>query len=160
MVFAGLFPTDGDDFVRLREALEKLRLNDSSLSFEPESSRALGFGFRGGFLGLLHMEIVRERLMREYDLDLVSTAPSVAYRVKLEGGEQVDIRSPLDLPADRQIARIEEPIVRALIITPSSYVGPIIELVQARRGTQSHLHYLTPERVELAYELPLAEDTQ
>ncbi|MFQ5967991.1 MAG: translation elongation factor 4 [Acidimicrobiia bacterium] len=157
MVFSGLFPADGDDFVRLREALEKLRLNDSALSFEPETSRALGFGFRGGFLGLLHMEIVRERLMREYDLDLVSTAPSVAYRVMLEGGEQVDIRSPLDLPPERQISRIEEPIVRALIITPAEYVGPIIELLQARRGTQVHLQYLTPERVELVYELPLAE---
>ena len=157
MVYSGLFPADGDDFENLREALEKLRLNDSSLVYEPESSRALGFGFRCGFLGLLHMEIIRERLQREYGLDLVATAPSVAYRVTMPDGEVVEIISPQDLPDPTARDLIEEPYVRALIITPAEYVGAIMELVTRRRGEVGAMNYLTPERVELDYELPLAE---
>lgn len=155
MVFAGLFPTDGDDFEPLREALEKLRLNDASLVYEPETSRALGFGFRCGFLGLLHMEIVRERLEREYDLDLVTTAPSVAYRVAGADGTLREIRSPQDLDTGAEM--IEEPYVRAMIIAPSEYIGAIMELVTARRGELGGMHYLSPERVELTYHIPLAE---
>jgi len=157
MVFSGLFPSDGDDFERLREALEKLKLNDASLLWEPETSRALGFGFRVGFLGLLHMEIVRERLEREYDLDLVATAPSVAYRVTLTDGTVKEIRSPQDLPEATAREVLEEPYVRAMIIAPSEYVGAIMELVQTRRGEMTHMHYLSTERVELTYQLPLAE---
>ncbi len=157
MVFSGLFPSDGDDFERLREALEKLQLNDASLVWEPETSRALGFGFRVGFLGLLHMEIVRERLEREYNLDLVSTAPSVAYRVTLTDRSVMEIRSPQDLPDLSSVVELEEPYVRAMIIAPSEYIGTIMELVQSRRGSMHHMQYLTPERVELIYELPLAE---
>ena len=157
MVYSGLFPANGDDFENLREALEKLRLNDASMVYEPESSRALGFGFRCGFLGLLHMEIVRERLEREYDLDLVATAPSVAYRVTVPDGEVVEITSPQDLPDPASRGIIEEPYVRALIITPIEYVGAIMELVTRRRGVVGAMNYLTPERVELDYELPLAE---
>jgi GTP-binding protein LepA len=157
MVFSGLFPTDGDDFERLREALEKLRLNDASLVYEPETSKALGFGFRAGFLGLLHMEIIRERLEREYDLDLVATAPSVAYElVRTDGAESI-IRSPQDLPDPSEIHTISEPYVRAMIITPTEYIGTIMELVTNRRGEVGNMHYLTPERVELTYHLPLAE---
>ncbi len=157
MVYSGLFPSDGEDFERLREALEKLRLNDASLVFEPETSRALGFGFRCGFLGLLHMEIVRERLEREYNLDLVATAPSVAYHVTTTDGASFEIRSPQDLPDRGRIQFLEEPYVRAMIIAPSEYTGTIMELVQARRGTMDHMQYLSPERVELIYNLPLAE---
>ncbi len=157
MVFAGIFPTDGDDFVRLREALDKLALNDASLVYEPETSRALGFGFRCGFLGLLHMEIVRERLEREYDLDLVATAPSVAYRVVRSSGERREIRSPQDMPDPGELVSIEEPYVRAMIVAPSEYVGAIMELVQGRRGEMVDMQYLGPERVELIYLLPLAE---
>jgi len=157
MVFAGLFPSDGDDFERLREALEKLQLNDTSLLWEPETSRALGFGFRCGFLGLLHMEIVRERLEREYSLDLVSTAPSVAYRVTQTDGTVIEIRSPQDLPDQTMRTALEEPYVRAMIIAPSEYTGTIMELVQKRRGEMDHMQYLGPERVELTYHLPLAE---
>ena len=157
MVYSGLFPADGDDFENLREALEKLRLNDSSLVYEPESSRALGFGFRCGFLGLLHMEIIRERLEREYDLDLVATAPSVAYRVTMPDGEVVEITSPQDLPDPANRDMMEEPYVQALIITPVEYVGAIMELVTRKRGVIGGMNYLTPERVELDYELPLAE---
>ncbi len=157
MVFSGLFPTDGDDFEKLREALEKLRLNDASLVWEPETSRALGFGFRCGFLGLLHMEIVRERLEREYDLDLVATAPSVAYRVLGKDGVVEEIRSPQDLgdPADR--VGIEEPYVKAMILTPSEFVGPVMELATGRRAVVGNMNYLSPERVELDFEIPLAE---
>jgi GTP-binding protein LepA len=157
MVFSGLFPTDGDDFVRLRDALDKLRLNDSSLTFEPETSRALGFGFRCGFLGLLHMEIVRERLEREYDLDLVATAPSVEYRATTAGGIENVVRSPQDLPDASVLEAIAEPWVKVMIITPTEYVGTVMELVQAKRGRMGDMTYLSPERVELHYRLPLAE---
>jgi GTP-binding protein LepA len=157
MVFSGMFPSNGEDFERLREALDKLRLNDASLVFEPETSRALGFGFRCGFLGLLHMEIVRERLEREYDLDLVATAPSVAYHVTTTDGTSFEIRSPQDLPDRGRIELLQEPYVRAMIIAPSEYTGTIMELVQARRGSMDHMQYLSPERVELTYDLPLAE---
>ena len=157
MVFSGLFPTDGDDFERLREALDKLRLNDSSLVYQAETSRALGFGFRCGFLGLLHMEIVRERLEREYDLDLVATAPSVEYRANLTDGSQVVVHSPQDLPDPANIASIEEPYVKVMIITPSGYIGTVMELVQSKRGEMGDMTYLSPERVELHYIIPLAE---
>jgi GTP-binding protein LepA len=157
MVFSGLFPADGDDFERLREALDKLRLNDASLVYQPETSRALGFGFRCGFLGLLHMEIVRERLEREYDLDLVATAPSVEYRAHLADGSEVPVRSPQDLPDPAVLASVSEPVVKVMIITPSAYVGTVMELVQQRRGEMGEMTYLTPERVELHYRIPLAE---
>ncbi len=157
MVFSGMFPTDGDDFERLREALDKLRLNDSSLVYQPETSRALGFGFRCGFLGLLHMEIVRERLEREYDLDLVTTAPSVEYQAHLTDGSTLQIRSPQDLPGPQVLASISEPYVKVMIITPSEYVGTVMELIQERRGEMGEMTYLTPERVELHYQVPLAE---
>jgi GTP-binding protein LepA len=157
MVFSGLFPTDGDDFEKLREALNKLRLNDASLVWEPETSRALGFGFRCGFLGLLHMEIVRERLEREYDLDLVATAPSVAYRVTMADGTVTEIKSPQDLPEPGDRTTIAEPYVKAMILTPSEYVGPVMELATGRRGIVGNMNYLSPERVELDFEIPLAE---
>jgi GTP-binding protein LepA len=157
MVFAGLFPTDGDDFERLREALEKLRLNDSSLVYQPETSRALGFGFRCGFLGLLHMEIVRERLEREYDLDLITTAPSVAYLANKADGTRLGVRSPQDLPPVGDLDSIEEPYVEVMIITPSEYIGTVMEFVQQRRGEMGDMTYLSPERAELHYRLPLAE---
>jgi GTP-binding protein LepA len=157
MVYSGLFPTDGDDFEKLREALEKLRLNDASLAWEPETSKALGFGFRCGFLGLLHMEIVRERLEREYDLDLVATAPSVAYRVAMLDGEVRELRSPQDLPEPNDRRAIFEPYVKAMILTPSEFVGPIMELATSRRAIVGGMNYLSPERVELDFEIPLAE---
>jgi GTP-binding protein LepA len=157
MVFSGLFPTDGDDFEDLREALEKLRLNDSSLMWEPETSKALGFGFRCGFLGLLHMEIVRERLEREYDLDLVATAPSVAYRVNMTDGDVREIRSPQDLPEPTERRSISEPYVKAMILTPTEFVGPIMELATSRRAVVGHMNYLSTERVELDFEIPLGE---
>ncbi len=157
MVFSGMFPSDGEDFENLREALDKLKLNDAALVFEPETSRALGFGFRCGFLGLLHMEIVRERLEREYDLDLVATSPSVAYRVSLTDGSTFEIRSPADLPDAAMIDHLDEPVIKALIVVPTEYVGTVMDLAQSRRGTMDHMHYLTPERVELTYEIPLAE---
>jgi len=157
MVFSGLFPTDGDDFERLREALDKLRLNDSSLVYQAETSRALGFGFRCGFLGLLHMEIVRERLEREYDLDLVATAPSVEYVANLTDGKRVIVHSPQDLPDPAHISSIEEPYVKVMIITPSEYIGTVMELVQSKRGEMGDMTYLSPERVELHYIIPLAE---
>ena len=157
MVFSGLFPTDSDDFGRLRDALEKLRLNDSSLSYSAETSRALGFGFRCGFLGLLHMEIVRERLEREYDLDLVATAPSVAYRVSLTDGSEEVVRSPQDLPDQARLDSIAEPWVNVMIITPTEYVGTVMDLVQSKRGQTGEMTYLSPERVELRYRMPLAE---
>jgi GTP-binding protein LepA len=157
MVFSGLFPTDGDDYEKLREALEKLRLSDASLLWEPETSKALGFGFRVGFLGLLHMEIVRERLEREYALDLVATAPSVAYKVIMPDGKEFEIKSPQDLPEPNDRSGIAEPFVKAMILTPTEYVGPILELATSRRGIVGNMNYLSPERVELDFEIPLAE---
>ncbi len=157
MVFSGLFPSDGEDFERLREALDKLRLNDASLVYEPESSRALGFGFRVGFLGLLHMDIIRERLEREYGLDLVATFPSVAYRVTKDDGTELEVRSPQDLPDPNSLAKLQEPYVRAMILAPSEYIGTIMELVLTKRGLQTNMNYLSPERVELTYDIPLAE---
>ncbi len=157
MVFSGLFPTDGDDFERLREALDKLRLNDSSLVYSAETSRALGFGFRVGFLGLLHMEIVRERLEREYDLDLVATAPSVEYVANLTDGSSVVVQSPQDLPDTVMLASIEEPYVKVMIITPAAYIGTVMELVQSKRGEMGDMNYLSTERVELHYLMPLSE---
>jgi GTP-binding protein LepA len=157
MVYSGLFPTDGDDFEKLREALEKLRLNDASLAWEPETSQALGFGFRCGFLGLLHMEIVRERLEREYDLDLVATAPSVAYQVTMLDDDVKELRSPQELPEPNDRRSISEPYVKAMILAPSSFVGPIMELATSRRAIVGGMNYLSPERVELDFEIPLAE---
>jgi GTP-binding protein LepA len=155
MVFAGLFPTDSDDYPELRDALDRLRLNDASLSYEPETSQALGFGFRCGFLGLLHMEIVRERLEREFDLDLLVTAPSVAYRVQAPTGETIEVHNPAEMP--REVERVEEPYVQASIIVPKDGVGQVMELCTERRGRFDHMEYLSPERVLLVYELPLGE---
>ncbi len=157
MVFSGVFPTDGDDYEKLREALEKLRLNDASLSWEPETSKALGFGFRVGFLGLLHMEIVRERLEREYDLDLVATAPSVAYQVTRNDGTEFTIKSPQDLPEPTERRSIAEPYVKTMILSPTEFVGPIMELATGRRAAVGNMNYLGPERVEMDFEIPLAE---
>jgi GTP-binding protein LepA len=155
MVFAGLFPTDSDDYPDLRDALERLKLNDAALFYEPETSQALGFGFRCGFLGLLHMEIVRERLEREFDLDLLVTAPNVAYRVLERNGSWGEVHNPAEMP--REVDAVEEPYVRASIIVPKDYVGPVMELNNDRRGRFDHMEYLSPERVLLAYELPLGE---
>lgn len=157
MVFAGIYPTDGDEFEKLREALDKLALNDAALVYEPETSRALGFGFRCGFLGLLHLEICQERLEREYDLDLVTTAPSVAYQVETRTGQTMVIRSPQDLPTPAERDDVQEPYVQAMIISPTEYIGAIMDLVQSRRGTQKNMHYLGTDRVELTYLMPLAE---
>src|SRR4051812_26318016 len=157
MVFAGLFPTDSDEYPELRDALERLALNDAALSYEPETSRALGFGFRCGFLGLLHMDIVRERLEREYDLELISTTPNVSYVVTLTNGEVVEVHSPAELPDPGVIESIAEPYIRASVITRSSDVGTVMELWQRKRGTHVDMHYLSPERVQLHYDLPLAE---
>ncbi len=155
MVFAGLFPTDSDDYPELRDALERLKLNDAALVYEPETSQALGFGFRCGFLGLLHMEIVRERLEREFDLDLLVTAPNVAYRVQEKNGGWIEVHNPAEFP--REIEEVEEPYVAASIIVPKEYVGAVMELNNERRGTFGRLEYLSPERVHLTYELPFAE---
>jgi GTP-binding protein LepA len=155
MVFAGLFPTDSDDYPELRDALERLKLNDAALLYEPETSQALGFGFRCGFLGLLHMEIVRERLEREFDLDLLVTAPNVAYRVQEKNGGWVEVHNPAEFP--REIEEVEEPYVAASIIVPKEYVGAVMELNNERRGTFGRLEYLSPERVHLTHDLPLAE---
>src|SRR6187551_2552785 len=157
MVFCGLFPIDTDRFEDLRDALEKLALNDAALSWEPETSEALGFGFRCGFLGLLHMEIVRERLEREYNLNLLATTPNVEYHVRMSSGEMVEVHSPSDMPDPNYIEAVEEPYIRASIITPPDFVGPIMELCQARRGTHIDMHYLSEQRVQLRYDLPLAE---
>src|SRR5689334_9336225 len=155
MVFAGLFPTDSDDYPELRDALEKLKLNDAALFYEPETSQALGFGFRCGFLGLLHMEIVRERLEREFDLDLLVTAPNVAYRVRPPHGDWVEVHTPADMP--NELEEVEEPYIKASIIVPKEFVGAVMELNNDRRGRFDHLEYLSEERVHLTYELPLAE---
>ncbi len=157
MVFCGLFPIDTDRYEDLRDALEKLALNDAALSWEPETSEALGFGFRCGFLGLLHMEIVRERLEREYDLDLLATTPNVRYEVNMVTGTVQEVHSPTELPDPGSIESIEEPYIRATIITPSDQVGAVMELCQSRRGTHVDMHYLSPQRVQIRYDLPLAE---
>ncbi len=155
MVFAGVFPTDSDEYPELRDALERLKLNDGSLSYEPETSQALGFGFRCGFLGLLHMEIVRERLEREFDLDLLITAPNVAYQATTRTGETVEVHNPAEMP--REIEVVEEPYVKASVIVPKDYVGAVMELANERRGRFDHLEYLTEGRVLVIYEIPLAE---
>jgi GTP-binding protein LepA len=155
MVFAGLFPTDSDDYPELRDALEKLKLNDAALFYEPETSQALGFGFRCGFLGLLHMEIVRERLEREFDLDLLVTAPNVAYRVEERNGAVIEVHNPAEMP--REVERVEEPYITASVIVPKEYVGDVMQLCTERRGRFDHMEYLSEERVLLSYELPLGE---
>ncbi len=157
MVFSGLFPIDGDDFENLRDSLGKLKLNDASISYAPESSGALGFGFRCGFLGLLHMEIVKERLEREFGLALIATAPSVEYRVTQNTGEVTVVSNPAELPMVQKIDVIEEPIFKVSIITPKEYTGALMDLCQSRRGEMKRMEYLSPERVELNYEVPLAE---
>ncbi|HEX2358295.1 MAG TPA: translation elongation factor 4 [Solirubrobacterales bacterium] len=158
MVFCGLFPIDTDRYEDLRDALDKLALNDAALSYEPETSDALGFGFRCGFLGLLHMDIVRERLEREYDLELLATTPNVRYEVTLTNtGEVVEVSSPTEMPDPASIESIAEPYIRATIITPNEYVGAVMELCQKRRGEHIGIHYLSPDRVQIQYDLPLAE---
>ena len=157
MVFAGLYPVEGHEYPELRDALEKLRLNDASFFYEPETSMALGFGFRCGFLGLLHMEIVQERLEREFNMDLVTTAPGVLYRVTLTDGVVEEIDSPSKLPDPGQIAKIEEPVITAMIMTPSEHVGGILKLCQDKRGVQKKLEYITSDRVLITYELPFNE---
>lgn len=156
-VFAGIYPIDTDEFENLRDALDKLKLNDSSLSYEPETSLALGFGFRVGFLGMLHMEVIKERLEREFNLDLIASAPSVIYKVYLNSGEEVTVHNPSELPEVNKIDRIEEPYVRATVITPSEYLGNIITLLINKRGTQSKMNYLNEDRVMLEYEIPMNE---
>ncbi|HEV2244190.1 MAG TPA: translation elongation factor 4, partial [Streptosporangiaceae bacterium] len=156
MVFSGLYPLDGDDYPELRDALDKLRLNDASLVYEPETSTALGFGFRCGFLGLLHMDIVRERLEREFDLALISTAPNVVYRVVMETGAELIVTNPSEFP-DGKIRQVFEPVVRATVLAPSDYIGAIMELCQGRRGTLLGMDYLSADRVEIRYTMPLAE---
>jgi GTP-binding protein LepA len=157
MVFCGLYPIDGDDFALLRESLEKLRLNDSSFTYEPESSGALGFGFRCGFLGLLHMEIVRERLEREFGLSLIATAPSVEYIAHLATGEVAEVDNPSAMPAGGLVEFIEEPYLKITVILPTEYLGTVMDLCQTRRGDMDHMEYLSTERVELVYRIPLAE---
>ena len=156
MVFSGLFPVDGSDFPALRDALDKLKLNDASLTYEPETSAALGFGFRCGYLGLLHLEIIRERLEREFGLDIISTAPSVVYEVTLEDGSVHAVTNPSEFPSGK-VAQVSEPVVRATILTPSEFVGTVMELCVSRRGTMAGMDYLSPSRVEMRYVLPLAE---
>ena len=157
MVFAGLYPSDADDYEELRDALHRLRLNDASLHFEPETSRALGFGFRCGFLGLLHLEIVQERLDREFGVELVTTVPNVKYRVTMVDGGTLSVENPTDLPDRALVESVAEPVVRARIVTPSDYIGNVQTLCHERRATFRGMHYLDPRRVELDYELPLAE---
>ncbi len=157
MVFCGLYPVDGDELPELRDALDKLKLNDASFTYEPESSHALGFGFRCGFLGLLHMEIVRERLEREFDLSLIATAPSVEYRAFLTDGSELEVDNPVDLPEASRLDHIDEPVLQATVITPTDYTGTVMDLCQSRRGEMTRMEYLSPERVELVYRIPLAE---
>jgi GTP-binding protein LepA len=157
VVFAGLYPVEGHQYPELREALEKLRLNDSSFFFEPETSAALGFGFRCGFLGLLHMEIVQERLEREFNMDLVTTAPGVLYRVTMTSGNVQEVDSPAKLPGTSEIQRIEEPVITAMILTPAEHVGATLRLCQEKRGVQKKLEYLSSNRVLVTYELPFSE---
>jgi GTP-binding protein LepA len=157
MVFSGLYPIDGSDYPDLRDALDKLRLNDAALVYEPETSAALGFGFRVGFLGLLHLEIIRERLEREFSLDLIATAPNVVYRVVMENGQEHIVTNPSEFPSDGKIAEVYEPVVRATVLAPSEYIGAIMELCQSRRGALLGMDYLSEDRVELRYTLPLGE---
>jgi len=157
MVFCGVFPIDSDDYPDLRDALEKLTLNDAALTWEPETSDALGFGFRVGFLGLLHMDIVRERLEREYDLDLLATMPSVGFEVTLTNGDEIEVHAPSDMPDPARIAEVREPYIKASILTPKEYVGQVMELAQERRGEHAGMHYLSSDRVQLTYDLPLGE---
>jgi GTP-binding protein LepA len=157
MVFCGLYPIEGDDFADLRDALEKLRLNDSSFTYQPETSGALGFGFRCGFLGLLHMEIVRERLEREFGLALIATAPSVEYLVHTTAGETARVHAPSEMPTAQEIESVEEPVLTVTVLTPTTYTGTLMELCQQRRGVMQKLEYLSPERVDLIYRIPLAE---
>ncbi|MEE8256877.1 MAG: translation elongation factor 4, partial [Acidobacteriota bacterium] len=157
MVFAGFFPIESSQYDVLREAMEKLRLNDSSFFFDPETSAALGFGFRCGFLGLLHREIIQERLEREFGLDLITTAPGVRYRVQSTNGKVWEVENPAKYPSAQEIEQVEEPMLTALILTPVEYLGPILKLVEERRGTQKGFEYLSTERVLLTYELPLNE---
>jgi GTP-binding protein LepA len=157
MVYCGLYPVDGSDYERLKIALEKLKLNDASLIYEPETSAALGFGFRCGFLGLLHLEIIQERLDREFDLDLITTSPSVIYKVHKTNGEVIELYNPADLPSPQEISYIEEPMVKAEIITPKEYVGNIMEICQNRRGNYIDMKYLDDTRVNIIYEMPLNE---
>ena len=156
MVYSGLFPIDGSDYPILRDALDKLKLNDAALVYEPETSTALGFGFRVGFLGLLHLEIVRERLEREFDLDLISTAPSVVYDVVMEDGTEVEVLNPSDFP-EGKVHSISEPVARATILVPTEFIGAVMELCQSKRGNLGGMDYLSEDRVELRYTLPLAE---
>jgi GTP-binding protein LepA len=157
MVFCGLYPVDGDAYADLREALEKLRLNDSSFTYEPETSGALGFGFRCGFLGLLHMEIIRERLEREYGIDLVATAPNVEYLANLTDASVEVVDNPSAMPAPNQVESIEEPYVAVTMLAPAEYVGTLMDLAQSRRGEMKKMEYLSEDRVELVYDIPLAE---
>jgi GTP-binding protein LepA len=157
MVFSGIYPTDSEQFEFLRAALEKLQLNDASLTFEPETSAALGFGFRAGFLGMLHMEIIQERLDREFNMDIITTVPNVAYEVVLTNGTRVKVDNPADMPAPGLIDTIYEPYIKAQIITPAEYIGPIMTLCQERRGLFKNTMYLDSSRVDITYELPLAE---
>jgi GTP-binding protein LepA len=157
MVFCGIFPIDGEDYPNLRDALEKLKLNDASLFYEPETSKALGFGFRCGFLGLLHMEIIRERLEREFGLDLLATTPNVRYEVELLNGEVRGISNPVEFPEAGDIQEVREPYITATILVPAEYVGPVMELCNDKRGSFKHMEYLTSDRVRMTYDLPLAE---
>jgi len=156
-VFAGMYPIDTDKFEDLRDALDKLKLNDSSLSYEPETSVALGFGFRVGFLGMLHMEVIKERLEREFDLDLIATAPSVVYNVYMNDGELVEVQNPSELPEVNLMERIEEPYVKATVITPTEYLGNVMNLLVGKRGVQNKMDYLNEDRVLLEYEVPMNE---
>ncbi len=156
MVFSGLYPLDGSDYPELREALDKLQLNDAALVYEPETSAALGFGFRVGFLGLLHLDVIRERLEREFGLDLIATAPNVVYRVVLEDGKEITVTNPSEFP-EGKISEVFEPVVRATILAPTEFIGSIMELCQNRRGTLLGMDYLSEDRVEIRYTLPLAE---
>ncbi len=157
MVFTGLFPIDGDQYPDLRDALDKLKLNDPALIYEPESSHALGFGFRVGFLGLLHMEVIKERLEREFDLDLLATAPSVEYHAYTTAGEMVEVHSPQDMPDPGRLDRIEEPYLLATVLVPPDYVGAVMEISESRRATFKDMQYLSATTVELHYEMPLSE---
>ncbi|WP_234570213.1 translation elongation factor 4 [Rhodohalobacter sp. 614A] len=157
MVFSGIFPTNSEDFEDLRGALEKLQLNDASLSYQPETSKALGFGFRAGFLGLLHMEIIQERLDREFDMDIITTVPNVRYEIDLESGKRIPVDNPSDMPDAGKVDKVWEPYIKASILTPADYIGPIMSLCQERRGNYVNQHFMQNNRVEITYELPMAE---